>query len=80
MPYQAKPLILDGDKTGDIVHRYWNHFAQVDGGKNDKYIAWSDNPGLVMSYFDATNLPEGLLAQQYTLGTTSFTRLSAGRF
>jgi phospholipase C len=80
LPYEAEDFIQAGDKTGDIVHRYWNHFAQIDGGKNDKYLAWSDNPGLVMSYFDATNLPEGLLAQQYTIGDNFFHSAFGGSF
>ena len=37
--------------------------ARTAHGANNQFITWSDNPGLVMSYFDATNLPEGLLAQ-----------------
>ena len=55
------------DKTGDIVHRFWHEQSQINHGKMNWFVTWSDNPGLVMSYFDATNLPEGLLAQQYTL-------------
>jgi phospholipase C len=27
LPYDAEPFVQDGDKIGDIVHRYWNHFA-----------------------------------------------------
>jgi phospholipase C len=80
LPYQAEPFVQTGDKTGDVVHRYWNHFAQIDGGKNDQYLAWSDNPGLVMSYFNATNLPEGLLAQQYTIGDNFFHSAFGGSF
>ena len=80
LPYEAEPFVQSGDKTGDIVHRYWNQFSQIDGGKNDKYIAWSDNPGLVMSYFDATNLPEGLLAQQYTIADNFFHSAFGGSF
>ena len=60
--------------TGDIVHRFYHEQLQIDNGllesKNgdlDKFVTWSDNPGLVLSYIDATNLPEGRLAQQYTL-------------
>jgi phospholipase C len=79
-PYNAQDFIQNGDKTGDIVHRYWNHFSQIDGGKNDKYVAWSDNPGLVMSYFNATNLPEGKLAQQYTIADNFFHSAFGGSF
>lgn len=59
-------------KTGDIVHRFFHEQSQIDHGNMDKFITWSDNPGLVMSYFDATNLPEGLLAQQYTMDDNFF--------
>ena len=44
------------------------------------FITWSDNPGLVMSHFDATNLPEGLLAQQYTMCDNFFHSAFGGSF
>ena len=63
---------IDADATtGDIVHRFYTQQLQIDNGaleakKSDlgKFLTWSDNPGLVLSYLDATNLPEGELAQQ----------------
>jgi phospholipase C len=33
----------------------------------DKYVAWSNNGSLTQSYYDASVLPVGLLARQYTL-------------
>jgi len=33
----------------------------------DGFVAWSENGGLAMSYYDATDLPVGRLAQQYVL-------------
>jgi phospholipase C len=46
----------------------------------DKFIAWSDAGGLVMSYYDATGLPEGKLAQQYTLCDNFFHAAFGGSF
>src|SRR5262249_15880286 len=66
-PFNLTKYIQPTDKTGDLVHRFYTEQQQIDGGKMDKFMAWSDNPGLVMSYFDATNMPEGKLAQQYVL-------------
>ncbi len=43
-------------------------------------MTWSDNPGLVMSHYDATNLPEGLLAQQYTICDNYFHSAFGGSF
>lgn len=68
------------DKTGDIVHRFWHEQFQINHGKMNLFMSWSDNPGLVMSYFDATNLPEGLLAQQYTLCDNFFHASFGGSF
>jgi len=68
------------DKTGDIVHRFWHEQSQINHGTMNWFVTWSDNPGLVMSYFDATNLPEGLLAQQYTLCDNFFHASFGGSF
>ena len=46
----------------------------------DKFVAWSDAAGLVMSYYDATNMPEGKLAQQYTLADNFFHAAFGGSF
>ncbi|HEX3470536.1 MAG TPA: acid phosphatase [Silvibacterium sp.] len=67
-------------KTGDIVHRYWHEQSQINHGKMNLFVSWSDNPGLVLSYFDATSLPEGQLAQQYTLCDNFFHAAFGGSF
>jgi phospholipase C len=53
---------------------------QIDGGKMDKFIAWRDAGGLVMSYYDGTTLPEGKLALQYTLCDNFFHAAFGGSF
>src|SRR5262249_25938244 len=67
-PFDLSQYIAPTDKSGDLVHRYYQEQYQIDGGKMDKFAAWSDSAGLVMSHYDATNMPEGLLAQQYVMG------------
>ena len=70
-PMQPYDLIKVGvpfdAETGDLVHRFHTEQLQINGGKMDRFVAWSDNPGLVLSYYDASNLPEGKLAQKYTM-------------
>jgi phospholipase C len=66
--------------TGDLVHRYYQEQYQINGGKMDKFVAWSDAAGLVMSYYDATNMPEGKLAQQYTMMDNFFHSAFGGSF
>jgi len=63
-----------------MVHRFYQEQYQIDGGKMDKFVAWSDAAGLVMSYYDATNMPEGKLAQQYVLADNFFHAAFGGSF
>jgi len=82
LPYDVlkNSTLAPNDTTGDIVHRYWHEQSQIDGGAMDWFAAWSDNPGLTMSYFDATNMPEGLLAQKYTMADNYFHAAFGGSF
>jgi phospholipase C len=89
-PYDLSIYIQPNQLTGDIVHKFYHEqlqidngnpaFASTDNGSMDKFVAVSDNPGLVMSHFDATNLPEGLLAQQYTMDDNFFHAAYGGSF
>ena len=74
IPYDLTKYIQPEGFTGDIIHRFYHQQLQIDNGalepKNgdlDKFVTWSDNPGLVLSYFDATDLPEGKLAQEFLM-------------
>jgi phospholipase C len=73
--------------TGDITHVFWHNQIQIDNGvlepsngANDKYVAYSSNPGYVLSQYDATNLPEGKIAQHYTMGDNGFASAFGGSF
>jgi phospholipase C len=79
-PYDLGQYLSTGDKTSDIVHRFFQEQTQIDHGAMNQYIGWSDNTQAVMSYFNATNLPEGLLAQQYTLDDNFFHAAFGGSF
>jgi acid phosphatase len=82
LPYDVlkNSTLQPTDTTGDLVHRYWHEQSQIDGGAMDWFVTWSDNPGLTMSYFDATNMPEGLLAQKYTMADNFFHAAFGGSF
>jgi acid phosphatase len=79
-PYSASTYISPATLTGDIVHRFYQESPQIDGGKMDQFVTWSDNPGLVMSNFDATSMPEGVLAKQYVLADNMFHSAFGGSF
>ena len=79
-PYDLTSYVAPGEKTGDMVHRFYQNQHQINGGKNDKYVAWSDNGGLVMSYYDATDMPLGKLAKEFTLADNFFQAAFGGSF
>jgi phospholipase C len=79
-PFDASQYVTADQKTGDLVHRFYQEQLQIDGGKMDKFVAWSDAAGLVMSYYDASGFAEGKLAQQYVLGDNMFHAAFGGSF
>jgi acid phosphatase len=89
-PYDLAPFIAPSAITGDIIHRFWHHQLQIDNGvleppargkySMDKYVTWSDNQGLVFSEYDSTNLPEGQLAQQFTLADNFYHSAYGGSY
>jgi phospholipase C len=78
--YLASKYVPANEKTGDIVHRFYHEQYQIDGGKMDKFVTYSDNGGLVLSQYDATTLPEGDLIKQYTLASNFFHSAFGGSF
>jgi phospholipase C len=66
------PFLIDwfappGEKTGDLVHRFYQQQHQINGGRMDKFVAWSDAAGLVMGHYDGSKLATWALAKEFTL-------------
>jgi acid phosphatase len=66
--------------TRDLYHRFFENLMQINGGKNDMYVAWADSGGLVMGYFDGSNNALWQLAKQYTLADNFFQAVYGGSF
>jgi acid phosphatase len=66
--------------TRDLYHRFFENVMQINGGKNDMYVAWADSGGLVMGYFDGSNNALWGLAKQYTLADNFFQAAYGGSF
>ncbi len=80
-----KPFLLEGyvpkvDKTPDMIHEFWREQLQIDGGKMDKYVAYSTSGGLVMGYYDGTGTHAWQLAHDYALGDRMFHSAFGGSF
>lgn len=58
--------------THDLWHRYYQNQMQVDGGRNDQFVAYADSGGEVMGHYDGSKLRMWKVAQEYTLADNWF--------
>ena len=65
---EGQPL-PEGVITRDLCHVFYQNQMQINGGKNDQFVAWADSGGMVMGHYGQTSQHLGLwqIAQQYTL-------------
>ena len=66
--------------TRDLVHRFFEHQMQIDGGRNDGFAAWSDAGGLTMGHYDTPRSELHALARQYVLADHFFQGAFGGSF
>lgn len=66
--------------TRDLVHRFYNNQMQINGGKNDKYAAFSDAGGLSMGYYDGSKMAMWQIAKQYVLADNFYMGAFGGSF
>ena len=64
----------------DLVHRFYNNQMQINGGKNDKFAAYSDAGGLSMGYYDGSKMKLWQVAKNFTLADNFFMGAFGGSF
>ena len=71
-----------GVVTHDLWHVFYQNQMQINGGKNDNFVAWADSGGQVMGHYGNTSYELHLwsLAQQYTLCDNYFQGAFGGSF
>jgi acid phosphatase len=71
-----------GVVTRDLVHAFYQNQMQINGGANDRFVAWGDSGALVMGRYGdgAVNLRLWRLAEQYTLCDNFFMGAFGGSF
>ena len=79
-PFDLAPYVPPTEATGDLVHRFYQNQLQINSGRNDRFVAWSDAGALTMSYYDATDFPEGRLAREFALLDNFFQGAFGGSF
>lgn len=80
-----KPFAIDkyvpiDQMTGDLVHRYYDQQLQIDGGKMDKFVAYSDAKALSFGYYDISRTSLWKLAREFTLADNFFHGAFGGSF
>jgi len=66
--------------TRDNWHRFYQNQMQINGGKNDRFAAWSDSGGLPMGYYDGSKMRMFEIAKRYTLADNFFMAAFGGSF
>jgi len=77
---QSSVTLSTSSVTRDLVHRFFEHQMQIDGGKNDGYAAWSDAGGLVMGHYDYSQSALYGLAKEFVLADNFFQGAFGGSF
>ncbi len=66
--------------TRDLVHRFYENQMQINGGKNDKYAAYTDAGALTMGYFDGSKMKMWNVAKNYVLADNFYQGAFGGSF
>lgn len=68
--------------TRDLVHRFYANQLQINGGRNDGFVAWGNTGAMLMGHYadSAVNLRLWQLAREYTLCDNFFMGAFGGSF
>jgi len=82
-PYRidAAPINLPlSTPTRDLIHEFYRNQEQINGGRNDRFVAASDAGALAMGYYDGSSLPLWKWAREYTLADNFFMGAFGGSY
>ena len=79
-PFAIDKYVPIDQKTGDLVHRFYQEQQQIDGGKMDKFALLSDAAGLVMGYYEASRTELWNYARRYVIADNFFHAAFGGSF
>jgi len=78
---EGKPL-PESVITRDLWHLFYQNQMQINGGKNDGFVAWGNTGGMVMGHYGETSKNLGLwqVAREYTLCDNFFMAAFGGSY
>jgi len=68
--------------TRDLIHAFYNNQLQINGGRNDGFVAWGDSGALVMGHYgdNSANLRLWQIARDFTLCDNFFMGAFGGSY
>jgi phospholipase C len=79
-PFDIGRFLPLDEKTPDLVHRFYQEQAQIDGGRMDGFAAVSDAGGLAMGFYDASRTKLWAYARRFVLLDNFFHAAFGGSF
>jgi phospholipase C len=79
-PFPIEAYVPASDKTGDLIHRFYQQQAQIHHGRMDRFAAISNAGGLTMGYYDGSKTALWGYALKYTLADHFFHAAFGGSF
>ncbi len=89
-PYRMpnRPFKLDGpplnlplsQQVRSPIHKFYQNYEQIDGGRNDRFAAVSDAGGYTMAFYDGSKLPMWPWAKDYVLADHFFMAAYGGSY
>src|SRR5919108_1214827 len=79
-PFLFNQFVPPSEQTANLIHTFYRNQYQINSGKMDQFVAWTDAGGMVMGYWDLSGLPLYKLAQEYTLADRFFQAAFGGSF
>jgi len=79
-PFPIENFVPADQRIPDLVHRFYQEQAQIDGGRMDKFAQVSNAKGEVMGFYHTGPLPLAAEAASYTLCDNFFHAAFGGSF
>jgi phospholipase C len=79
-PFPIDKYVPLDQKTGDLVHRFYQEQMQINGGRMDRFAAVSNARGLAMGYYDTRKTALWRYAKDYVLADNFFHAAYGGSF
>ncbi len=71
-PFSVNQYAPPGEMVGDPVHGFYQYKLQMNEGRMDRFVAWTNQGGLTMGHYETKDLPLYPYAKSYTLADNYF--------